>query len=47
MYRVALQRSPTKEEITSALEFVEASGPDGFKQLGQVLLASNAFQFID
>lgn len=47
MYRVALQRSPTKEEVTSSLEFLEASGPDGFKQLSQVLLASNAFQFID
>ena len=47
MYRVALQRSPTKEEVTSSLEFLEASGPDGFKQLAQVLLASNAFQFID
>ena len=47
MYRVALQRSPTKEEITSALVFLEASGTDGFKQLAQVLLASNAFQFID
>ena len=47
MYRVALQRSPTKEEVTSSLGFLEASGPDGFKQLAQVLLASNAFQFID
>ncbi|NBY03010.1 MAG: DUF1553 domain-containing protein, partial [Planctomycetes bacterium] len=47
MYRVALQRSPTNEEVTSALEFLAASTPDGFKQLAQVLLASNAFQFID
>jgi hypothetical protein len=47
MYRVALQRSPTTEEVRSALEFLEVSGPDGFKQLAQVLLASNAFQFID
>lgn len=47
MYRVALQRSPTTEELKSSLEFLETSGPDGFKQLAQVLLASNAFQFID
>ena len=47
MYRVALQRSPTNEELKSSLEFLVASGPDGFKQLAQVLLASNAFQFID
>ena len=47
MYRVALQRIPSKEELASALDFLQSSGPDGFKQLAQVLLASNAFQFID
>jgi len=47
MYRVALQRTPSKEELASALDFLQSAGPDGFKQLAQVLLASNAFQFID
>lgn len=47
MYRFALQRPASAEEMDTAMEFVKVSGADGFIQLAQALLAGNSFQFID
>jgi hypothetical protein len=47
MYRFALQRPASAEEMDTAMKFVKVSGADGFIQLAQALLAGNSFQFID
>ncbi len=47
MFRLVYQRKPEAPELQAALEFLDSARNDGFKQLAQILLASNSFQFID
>jgi hypothetical protein len=51
LYRVALQRAPTREEAALAVEFVSDDDPKSsfgrWPQLAQVLLLSNEFCFVD
>ncbi|VTR95916.1 planctomycete cytochrome c domain protein : Uncharacterized protein OS=Singulisphaera acidiphila (strain ATCC BAA-1392 / DSM 18658 / VKM B-2454 / MOB10) GN=Sinac_1739 PE=4 SV=1: PSCyt1: PSCyt2: PSD1 [Gemmata massiliana] len=51
LYRVALSRNPTTEEVALALEFVTGddakSAFGSWPQLAQVLLLSNEFAFVD
>jgi hypothetical protein len=51
LYRLALARSPSSEELQLALEFVRGDDPKAafgkWPQLAQILLLSNAFAFVD
>ncbi len=51
LYRVALGRSPTKDELALATEFVTDDDPKSmfgrWPQLAQVLLLNNEFAFVD
>ncbi|MCI0701466.1 MAG: PSD1 and planctomycete cytochrome C domain-containing protein, partial [Planctomycetia bacterium] len=51
LYRIALSRNPTKDELSLASEFVSDDDPKRmfgrWPQLAQVLLLSNEFAFID
>jgi hypothetical protein len=57
MYRLTFGRTPTAEEISSAIEFVEGQGGDSpeddgsrlsrWEQLAQVLVLTNEFLFVD
>ncbi len=53
LYRHALQRAASNEEVQLALQFVESASAgeaaklDPWKQLAQVLLLSNEFMFVD
>ncbi len=52
LYQRAFSRSPTPDEITLALQYVQSSGSDGsnndaWRKLAHVLLAANEFVFLD
>ncbi len=51
LYKLALGRKPTSEEIELAVEFSEGDDPKAefgkWPQLAQVLLLSNEFAFVD
>ena len=47
LFRIALQRPPSKEETTTIKDFLTKQGPDGPVRAAQALLASNEFTFVD
>ncbi len=47
LYRIALQRTPSKEELTTIKDFLTKQGPEGPVRAAQALLASNEFTFVD
>lgn len=49
MFRLALQRNPTPEELQLASQFLQSSDSsvESWQELGQVLLLTNEFLFLD
>lgn len=47
LYRLALQRVPDPEESVLMIRFLEQAGSEGPRQAAQVILAGNAFSFIN
>ncbi len=47
LYRIALQRTPSKEELSFVKEFLIKQGPEGPVRVAQAILASNEFTFVD
>lgn len=49
LFRHALQRNPSAEELQLAGQFLQASdsSPEAWRELGQVLLLTNEFLFLD
>jgi hypothetical protein len=46
LYRILFGRSPTREELQYASEFV-SGGPNSWPQYVQVLLSSNEFNYVN